>query len=136
MTPKRRVVVDTSVLISALLLPRSLPRRAVNHALDAGTLLFSEATLRELWAVLGRPKFDAYVAPLEREAFLRTLVESAELVRVTQSLAVCRDPEDDKFLELALEGRADCIVSGDADLLSLHPFGGIAILPPAKFVES
>lgn len=136
MAPRRRVVLDTSVFVSALLLPRSLPRRAVEHALDTGILLFSEATLRELWAVMGRPKFDAYVTPLEREAFLRNFAGSGELVEVTESLAICRDPEDDKFLELAVEGHADCIVSGDDDLLSLHPFRDIAILSPASFVET
>jgi predicted nucleic acid-binding protein len=56
------------------------------------------------------------------------------LVDVTERVAACRDPKDDKFLELAVSGRASCIVSGDKDLLALHPFRGIAILNPAAFL--
>jgi predicted nucleic acid-binding protein len=47
---------------------------------------------------------------------------------------VCRDPKDDKFLEAALTSQADCLVTGDADLLVLDPFEGIPILRPAEFL--
>lgn len=60
----------------------------------------------------------------------------AELVAITQRIAACRDPTDDKFLELAVNGRADAIVTGDADLLALNPFRGIPIVTPAIFVRS
>jgi uncharacterized protein len=59
----------------------------------------------------------------------------AELVSITEHIAACRDPKDDKFLELAVNGKADVIVSGDADLLALNPFRGIPIVPPAAFVR-
>lgn len=59
----------------------------------------------------------------------------AELVHIAERIAVCRDPKDDKFLELAVNGKADVIVSGDADLLVLNPFRGITIVPPATFVQ-
>jgi predicted nucleic acid-binding protein len=59
---------------------------------------------------------------------------SAELVTITARIAACRDPTDDKFLELAVNGHADLIVSGDADLLALNPFRGIPIVTPATFL--
>ena len=60
---------------------------------------------------------------------------SAELVSITERITACRDPTDDKFLELAVSGHADLIVSGDGDLLSLNSFRGIPIVTPAIFVQ-
>ena len=60
---------------------------------------------------------------------------AAELVAITERIAACRDPTDDKFLELAINGRADLIVSGDGDLLALNPFHDIPIVTPAVFVQ-
>jgi uncharacterized protein len=57
-----------------------------------------------------------------------------ELVPITQRVELCRDPRDDKFLELALAGWADFLLTGDADLLTLHPFRGTAILTPAAYL--
>ena len=55
-------------------------------------------------------------------------------MEVTHRIAVCRDPADDKFLELALSGNASHIITGDNDLLTLHPFRSISIIPPALFL--
>jgi len=63
------------------------------------------------------------------------LMAIAELVPIIERIAACRDPTDDKFLELAVNGRADLIVTGDADLLTLNPFRSIPIIPPAVFVQ-
>ncbi len=60
---------------------------------------------------------------------------AAELVTITERIAACRDPTDDKFLELAVNGYADLIVSGDGDLLALNPFRDIPIVTPAVFVQ-
>ena len=70
----------------------------------------------------------------ERLEFLATLVREAELVVVTEVVTDCRDPKDNKFLELALSGQATHIVSGDGDLLVLHPFRGVLILTPQAFL--
>lgn len=129
-----RIVFDTSVLVSAVLLPRSIPRQAFDHALGAGTILVSEATLAELDEVLRRPKFERYQAEDRRREFMAGLVADAELIEIDQSVAACRDPKDDKFLELALCGRASVIVTGDADLLVLHPFRETAILTPQAYL--
>ena len=59
----------------------------------------------------------------------------AELVEITERVEVCREPKDDQILELAVSGNADCIVTGDDDLLTLNPFRGIAIITPADFLR-
>lgn len=130
-----RIVVDTSVVVSALLLPRSLPRQAFDAAVSRGKLLVSEFTAAELDNVLRRPKFNRYVSEEKRLEFFAALVREAEEVEVKEVIAECRDPKDDKFLELAVSGNASHILSGDADLLVLHPFRGIAILTPHAFLR-
>ena len=134
MKARQRIVVDSSALVSRLLLPRSAPGQAVRNAVDEAQLLVSEATLTELADVLSRAKFDAYVTIEDRQEFLRLLGRIAEMVPTTYTVRACRDPGDDKFLELAVNGSADLIVTGDKDLLALDPFRGIPILTPARYL--
>lgn len=130
-----RIVADTNLLISRLLLPESLPAKAVRKAVAEGQLLISDATLEELADVLSRPKFDSYVSLEDRQQFIRVLNRIAERVTITAPVKACRDPRDDKFLEVALHGDADLIVTGDRDLLVLHPFRGLDILSPRQYLE-
>ena len=132
----RRLVVDTNVFASAIIFPRSVPRQVVDHALDHGVVIFSEATMSELAEVLSRSKFDSFVSRAERELFLAKIESAAEFVPIIQLVRACRDPKDDKFLEVALNGRADMIITGDADLLEMHPWRGLAILSPAGYLNS
>ncbi len=134
MTPDLRVVFDTNVVVSALLLPLSISRRALDRAMREGRPLISAATTTELDEVIHRPRFDKYLSEEERTEFLTTLVHEAELVNVVERVTECRDPRDDKFLELAVSGRATHIVSGDSDLLVLHPFRGIIVVSPSAFL--
>ena len=134
MTPRKRIVVDTNVLIGRLLLPESIPGRAIRRAVDTGQLLASAATLEELTDVVGRAKFDPYLSVADREEFIRLLGRIVELVPIVRMVRACRDPRDDKFLEIAVNGRADLIITGDRDLLELDPFMGIAILSPAAYL--
>ena len=129
-----RAVFDTSVIVSAVLLPRSVPRRAFDAVMVHGKALVSHATVAELGEVLRRPKFNRYVLEKERLEFLAALLEEAEYVEITEELAACRDPQDDKFLELAISGHATHIISGDRDLLALHPFRGIEVLSAQRFL--
>jgi putative PIN family toxin of toxin-antitoxin system len=69
-----------------------------------------------------------------RQKFLESLSDALEPVSVHTHLQFCRHSKDDKFLELAIDGRADVIITGDKDLLVLHPFRGIAILSPADYL--
>lgn len=132
---ERRFVVDTNVLVSRLLMPQSTPARALDHALARGVLLVSTATLAELADVLSRPKFDPYVSRHDREEFIRKLGGVARLVDIRWQDKACRDPKDDKFLHVAVNGEACAIVTGDADLLALHPFHGVAIVTPGDFLN-
>jgi uncharacterized protein len=129
-----RYILDTNVIISAALQVTSLPRQALNNAQDDGIVMLSVATLRELSETLSRPKFERYLSTSERIAFLAQLTREAELVEISTQVQVCRDPRDDKFLELAVSGNATCLITGDQDLLVLHPFRSIAILTPRDFL--
>ncbi len=131
-----RTVVDTGVAVSAVLLPRSVPRQAFDAATARGKLLVSEATVAELDEVLRRPKFDKYVPEEKRLEFLAALVQEAEQVQVTETITACRDAKDNKFLELAVSGKASHILSSDGDLLALHPFRGIPVVTPQAYLTS
>ena len=129
-----RVVVDTNVLVSAALKDRSLPALAVHLVAQRGGLLKSTATERQLFDVLDRPYFTPLIAPAAR-GWLTKLLAMAEPVTIIERIVACRDPTDDKFLDLAVNGHADLIISGDGDLLVLNPFRGIPIVSPAAFVH-
>jgi uncharacterized protein len=133
-TPRERIVVDTNVLISRLLVPASVSGRAVRRAVATGQLVVSEATMEELATVLGRRKVDPYLSIADRQEFIRLLGRIAEMIPVLRVVRACRDPRDDKFLEVAVNGRADLMVTGDRDLLELDPFMGIGILTPAAYL--
>lgn len=130
-----RVVVDTNVLVSAALKETSMPALAVYLIEQRGCLLKSADTEQELLQVVARPRLAPLIAPRFLE-WLSKLLAVAEAVTVTERVAVCRDPKDDKFLELAVNGHADLIVSGDNDLLALNPFRGIPIVQPATFIRA
>ncbi len=132
MKDRERVVVDTNALVSRLLLSDSIPGQAVHKVVDEAQLLISEATLEELADVLFGGKFDPYVTIEERQEFLRLLGRIAEPVQDVHTIRACRDARDDKFLELAVNGEASLIITGDADLLELDPFRGIPIITPAS----
>jgi uncharacterized protein len=131
-----RIVADTNVLVSRLLLPQSLPAEAIRKAELQDQLLVSETTMYELADVLSRRKFDRYISLADRQGFIQRLAEIAEFVPIIQLVRECRDPKGDKFLEVALNGRADATITGDADLVRMHPWRGIAILAPAEYVAS
>jgi predicted nucleic acid-binding protein len=95
-------------------------------------LLKSPATEGQLFAVVARPYLVSLI-DADTRTWLEKLMVGAESV-LLERIAACRDPADDKFLELAVNGHADLIVSGDADLLALNPFRHIPIVRPAQFM--
>ncbi|MCC5603723.1 putative toxin-antitoxin system toxin component, PIN family [Nostoc favosum] len=131
---ERRFVCDVNVIISAVLLPGSKPDRALRKAQDLGELLVSESIWLELEQVLARPKFNRYTTPEERNDFLVDLSETVQFIKVTEQINECRDPKDNKYLELAVGGKAECIMTGDDDLLMLNPWRGIEILTVQEFL--
>lgn len=130
----RRLVIDTNLWISRLPVPGGTAASAVDHGLSWGIPLMSEETLAELSEVLSRGRFDRYVSREDRQHFLRLLGGIVRVIPITQRIAACRDPKDDKFLDVALNGEAQLILTGDQDLLELHPFHGIEIVSPADFL--
>ncbi len=130
-----RVVVDTNVLISSVLSSKGKPNRVVKTVLFQGVLLFSQSTFEEAETRLLLPKFERYVNPGQVNDFLNFLRGTAQFIKPEITIAACRDADDNRFLELAVDGKADVIVTGDKDLLALHPFQGIPILNPASFLE-
>ena len=130
-----RFVFDTNVIVSALLFNDSVPGQAFIRALNHGMILVSGVLVGELSRVLGRDRFDRYVTREERDAFLESLIRESNLIEITEAVQVCRDPKDDQVLELAVNGNAAYIVTGDADLLVLNPFRGVEIVTPAEFLK-
>lgn len=90
--------------------------------------------LAELFEVLHRKQFRRYIDEDDIRRFIAALTREAEWVEVDSEVIACRDPKDDKFLSLAVRGRATHIITGDSDLLVLDPFRGVAILSPAAFL--
>ena len=135
MNLRLRVVLDTNALISRLLVPNSVPALAVRRAITEYTVLASDATIMELADALSRRKFDPYATIEDRKAFLRLFGRIAEHVPILYVVRACRDPKDDKVLELAVNGATDIIITGDADLLALSPFREIRIVGPADFLR-
>lgn len=133
-----RVVVDTGILVSALIRP-SGTIGDVLHALRDGrfTAIYSTPMMLEVTEVLGRPKIQEkyHVQPDDIEALINLVRLRGELVIPKQTITACRDPKDNKFLEAALAGEADAIVTGDDDLLVLNPFEGMDILRHVELLE-
>jgi len=130
-----RVVVDTNVLISAFLTPAGTAGEVVRRlAIDGSTLLLSRVTFLELASRLARPKFDHYRTREQMDRYLEWLAELAEWVKPSIRISDCRDPDDNRFLEVLVAGDADLLLTGDPDLLELHPYEGRPILKPAEFL--
>jgi uncharacterized protein len=135
MAAGERVIADTNVLVSRFILPESISAQGIRRVELDSILLFSDATMMELADVMARSRFDRYVSRENRERFVLELCNIVEFVPIIQIVRECRDPDDDKILELALNGRADVIITGDEDLLELHPWREIAILTPVSYLK-
>jgi putative PIN family toxin of toxin-antitoxin system len=123
------------VIISAFLLPNSVAAQTFRKLRKQGKLLLSFPISDELEDVIRRKKFDRYATPEARLQFLKTIIQEAIFIEITVSVNDCRDLRDNKFLELALSGQAECIISGDDDLLVLHPYKGVRIINPRTFLD-
>ncbi len=130
-------VLDTNSLISAALIASSVNIKALDKALDKGKIAISKETFDELVEVLFRKKFDKYfLDENERWSIINRLELNATLFLPDISLVACRDPRDNKFLELAIFASASCIITGDNDLLVLHPFRKISILNAFNYINN
>lgn len=133
-----RAVVDTNILVRAVLQPHGAVGPVLLRLRQGDyVLLHAQPLLEELVDVLNRPRIrDRYgLTDQDIQTVAGLILLRGEAVRPQERITACRDPRDDKFLEVAVAGKADAIVSGDADLLVLHPFAGIPILSPAAFIQ-
>ncbi len=135
MKNRPKYVLDTNIVVSALLFKSSQPRQALDKARHLGVILMSQSIWQEIQEVLARPKFERYITSIERDLFLIWLAKSVRFIETTKRIIACRDPKDDQFLELAVNGNAKLIISGDQDLLVLNPFEGISIVTVREFLE-
>jgi uncharacterized protein len=134
-----RAVVDTNILIRALIKPRGTVGPMLVH-LAAGSyvILYSEPLLDELLAKLALPRIRVKYS-LDEEVIKGTLALLAlrgELVNPTRRVKVCRDPRDDMFIETAVAGNAEYLVTGDDDLLVLKQFETVRIVSPRTFLAA
>ena len=132
-----RAVIDTGVLVSALIHPQGTTGEVLRALRDGRfTAVYSTPMIVEIIDVLGRPRIRSkYHIQLDDISALVNLIRlRGDLVVPTRIVTACRDPKDNKFLEAALAGEAEALTSGDADLLALHLFEGLNILRPAEFL--
>ncbi len=130
-----RVVVDTNILVGFAIRPNRDFERLFDYLAGHAVTLVSDDTIAELFAVLSRETFRAYIPQESAIDYAEWYAGISESVAVTEHVAACRDPRDDKFLSLAVAGKADCIVSGDSDLLDMAAYRGILILRAAEFLK-
>jgi uncharacterized protein len=136
MMTKLRLVIDTNILISGLMSLNSLPQQVFDYATSQAILLMSDEVQSEIENVISRPKLQKYITLERRTKFLSELSQQVERVTINQQTRACRDPKDDKFLDLAVCGEANYIITGDTDLLDLHPFQNISIIKAANFLTA
>ncbi|MDQ2695949.1 MAG: putative toxin-antitoxin system toxin component, PIN family [Pseudomonadota bacterium] len=129
-----RVVLDTNVLISYAIRRQGGVGQAVAQILQNYTAIYTVATLKEFVEKLSHPKFARYITREERRELIAAFLREAAKVKAIEQIRACRDPRDDKFLEAAVAGAAGAIITGDQDLLVLHPFRGIPIMTAKAFV--
>ena len=128
-------VIDTNNLISAFLFEYSIPKLAYDKVKKLGKIPASIETLDEFCDVFIRAKFDKYIPFVKRLKIINEFSEIVMLHKTIETIEDCRDPKDNKFLELAVCTNASCIITGDKDLLILHPFRGIPILNATDFLK-
>lgn len=134
MPSPRRVVIDTNVWIGYFLFRNSVPRAAVLHAMKHDDIISSEMTMDELQTVLEYPKFRKQTNAEKNIQAMAEVRKMSRILPITECVNDCRDARDNKFLELAASGNASIIITGDADLLTLHPWRNVAILTPRQFL--
>ena len=134
MQTRVRVVFDTNALISALIVPRSVPAKALDLAVEHFEIIVSKATWQEFELKIKKTSLERYFRNThDRDAAVHAINRVVTHVAVRSVVTDCRDPKDNPFLELALDGKADAIISGDKDLLVLNPWRGVCIQSPGDF---
>lgn len=113
------IVIDTNILISAALSPDGTARKALDKVYQQFKIAQSEETYQELSTRIYKPKFDKYISNTEREDFLEVIKKYSQFIEIKSQINICRDADDNKFLNLAKDSNAEFLITGDQDLLSL-----------------
>lgn len=131
---KSRVIIDTNLWVSFLITKshQVFERRISENRI---TLLFSEELILELVDVLNRPKFSKYFSKQDIENLLLIIENISELISCTSKIQICRDEKDNFLLDLAKDGNADYLITGDKDLLILKEFEDTRILKFSDFEQ-
>jgi putative PIN family toxin of toxin-antitoxin system len=131
-----RAVLDCNVIISSALTSNNIPFKVIRFLEEKHVLLASESTMEEFSKTILKAKFDKYFNPLDtRMEIISRYAGKVEWIKPVHIIRICRDVKDNQYLELALSGNADCIITGDPDLLVLHPFENISIISPKEFLD-
>jgi putative PIN family toxin of toxin-antitoxin system len=134
-----RAVLDANVYVSAAVRRDGPPGQIIERFLRGGTLeiIMSQTIVDEVLRALSYPKVRKYIRPgLNPELWFEDIVVLSELVAFEREiLGASKDPDDDKYIAAAIEGRASFVVAGDADLLELKQYGGIRIVSPRMFLD-
>ncbi len=128
-----RLFLDTNVLVSAILSPVSISAKILNWGEDNGVILYSTATLTEILSVLGRSKFSKYIDHDDIDGLSIRIKTVWLFVEILNQVQLCRDPKDDKFIDLALNGEASHLITGDSDLLVLNPIQNTSVIKLRTF---
>ena len=129
-----RVIIDTNILISYLISKKIINLDKVFLSDDV-SILFSKELIDELHEVIQRPKMRKYFSEDDALSILIKIVQFGEVYYPTKATDICRDPKDNFLLDLALEGKADYLITGDADLLDLQKFEKTTIGNYNQFIE-
>lgn len=131
------IVIDTNVLLSAALSPDGTARKALDKAYKQFKIAQSEQTYQELKTRIYKSKFDKYISNEERQDFLEVVKKYSQFIEITTQIDICRDPDDNKFLELAKDANAEFLITGDQDILSLKTLAEYQnqIITPRDFIN-
>jgi len=134
-----KIVLDTNVLVSALINPHGKPAQIINYVFENKIRLFtSPSIMEELERVLSYPKLMKRhgLNSEELKEFISDLLSIMSLIEEEKIIEVImEDPSDDKYLSCAIDAKVDFIISGDIHLLNLGEYEGIRIVTPAQFLE-
>ena len=118
-----------------ILIRNTKPEKAIERAKNIGEIITSKQINTEYREKINKEKFNRYVPLERRKQVVESFIREASALNTTTVITECRDPDDNKFLELAVSSKASFIITGDQDLLSLHPFRRVAILTPEQFLK-
>jgi uncharacterized protein len=132
-----RAVVDTNIFIRAVIMPSGTVGPIVTRLRDRDyALVYSAPVIDELLSKLALPRIRQKYRLTDQDVddLLALIALRGELVTPTRKVRVCRDPKDDMFIEAALAGRADVVVTGDEDLLTLEAYEMVRFVTPRAFL--